>query len=282
MMGTVVKHEALRKLEFLKRSDRMRDRVVGYVRVSTQGQVKDGYSLGYQKEEIQRYCARHNLDLLDIYKDEGISGAKVDEDELTIERDGLQEMLSDLKWRDVKHIVVLNTSRLWRADMVKVLIQRELKRYKVDVKAIEQPQYSIYAHDPNDFLVNGMMELLDQYQRLEIALKLSRGRRKKAQEGGYAGGRVAFGYSAVKGQKTLSVDPVQARAVRRLFEIKSEHPSWSLSQIAVELNQAGYRTVQGKPFTKVQIKRILDREDFYRGMYRYGQIEAIGLHHPIL
>jgi DNA invertase Pin-like site-specific DNA recombinase len=170
----------------------MKTRVVGYVRVSTQGQVKDGYSLGYQVEEIQRYCARHNLELLDIYKDEGISGAKVDEDELTIEREGLQEMLSDLKWRDVKYIVVLNTSRLWRADMVKVLIQRELKRHKVDVKAIEQPQYSIYAHDPNDFLVNGMMELLDQYQRLEIALKLSRGRRKKAQEGGYAGGRVAY------------------------------------------------------------------------------------------
>jgi len=260
----------------------MKNRVVGYVRVSTQGQVKDGYSLAYQTEEIQRYCARHNLELLDIYKDEGISGAKVDEDELTIERDGLQEMLSDLKWRDVKHIVVLSTSRLWRADIVKVLIQRELKRHKVDVKAVEQLQYSIYAHDPNDYLVNGMMELLDQYQRLEIALKLSRGRRKKAQEGGYAGGRVAYGYSAAKGQKALSIDPVQAETVRRLFEIKNEHPSWSLSQIAAELNQAGYRTVQGKLFTKVQVKRILDREDFYRGMYRYGQIEAKGLHQPII
>lgn len=61
-------------------------------------------------------------------------------------------------------------------------------------------------------------------------------------------------------------------------ECIQKHPSWSLSQIAVELNQAGYRTVQGKLFTKVQIKRILDREDFYRGMYRYGQIEAKGLH----
>jgi len=72
--------------------------------------------------------------------------------------------------------------------MAKVLIQRELKKYKVDVKAIEQPNYSIYTHDPNDFLVNGMLELLDQYQRLEIALKLSRGRKKKAEQGGYAGG----------------------------------------------------------------------------------------------
>lgn len=131
----------------------MKDQVVGYVRVSTRGQVKDGYSLSYQSEEIQRYCDRHNLELLDIYKDEGISGAMVDEDELTIDREGLQEMLSDLKWRDVKYVVVLNTSRLWRSDIVKVLIQRELKRYKVDVRAIEQPTYSIYTSDPSDSLL---------------------------------------------------------------------------------------------------------------------------------
>lgn len=90
----------------------MKERVVGYIRVSTQGQVKDGYSLAYQEEEIQSFCARHNLELLDIYKDEGVSGAAIDETDLIIGREGLQELLSDLKWRDVKHVVVLNTSRL--------------------------------------------------------------------------------------------------------------------------------------------------------------------------
>ncbi|WRO23403.1 hypothetical protein MFMK1_003263 [Metallumcola ferriviriculae] len=39
----------------------------------------------------------------------------------------------------------------------KVLIQRELKRNQVDVKPIEQPNYDIFAHDRNDFLVNGML-----------------------------------------------------------------------------------------------------------------------------
>jgi DNA invertase Pin-like site-specific DNA recombinase len=260
----------------------MEERVVGYIRVSTQGQVKDGYSIAYQEEEIKSFCTRHNLELLDIYKDEGISGAKVDEDDLIIERESLQELLSDLKWRDVKYIVVLNTSRLWRSDMVKVLIQRELKRIKVDVRAIEQPTYSIYAHDPSNFLINGMMELLDQYQRLEIMLKLSRGRRKKAQQGGYAGGRVAFGYSAKKGQKVLEIDAEQARAVQRLFELKELFPRWSLSELAYQLNNDGHQTTKGLPFTKVQVKRILDRKAFYQGMYFYGQIEAKGIHQSII
>jgi DNA invertase Pin-like site-specific DNA recombinase len=260
----------------------MKERVVGYVRVSTQGQVKDGYSLAYQVEEIEKYCKEKHLDLIGIYKDEGISGAKVDEDGLTIDREGLQEMLLDLKWRDVKSVVVLNTSRLWRADMVKAIIHRELKRYGVDVRAIEQPNYSIYAYDPNDFLINGMMELLDQYHRLEIALKLGRGRRKKAQQGGYAGGRAAFGYSAKKGQKVLEVNEEQAKVVRRVFSLREEHPKWSLSEIASALNREGYKTARGKSFTKVQIKRILDRECFYKGVYKYGQIESKGLHQAII
>ena len=113
-------------------------KAVGYIRVSTQGQVRDGYSLAYQREEIMRYCAVNEIELIAIYEDKGISGAKVDEEELTVERDGLQEMLADLEGNQVSMVVVLNTSRLWRSDMTKVLIQR------VDVRAIEQQTYSIY------------------------------------------------------------------------------------------------------------------------------------------
>ena len=252
----------------------MGEKVVGYVRVSTEGQVREGYSLTYQVEEIERYCIENKLQLLHIYEDKGISGAKVDEDGLTVEREGLQELLSDMSYHQVSKVIVLNTSRLWRSDMAKVLIQRELKKYKVDVKAIEQPNYSIYTHDPNDFLVNGMLELLDQYQRLEIALKLSRGRKKKAEQGGYAGGGVMFGYRANKGQKVLEVDT--NNELRHFFK------HWSLTQLAERLNMEGYCTQKGKRFTKVQVKRMLDRENFYRGVYTYGQIQTNGKHPAII
>ncbi|SDO04961.1 Site-specific DNA recombinase related to the DNA invertase Pin [Paenibacillus sp. yr247] len=224
----------------------------------------------------------NDFELLRVYEDKGISGAAVDEEGLSIEREGLQEMLADLKQQTVKHVVVLNTSRLWRSDMAKVLIQRELKRHKVDVKAIEQPNYSIYAHDPNDFLVNGMLELLDQYQRLEIAMKLSRGRKKKAEQGGYAGGGVVFGYTAKKGSKVIEIDEAQAVVVRRLFELRDLFPQWSLSRLAEQLNRDGFQTRRGKRFTDVQVFRILEREDFYKGTYRYGNIKAEGKHAAII
>lgn len=260
----------------------MKEKVVGYVRVSTEGQVREGYSLTYQVDEIERYCDENKLQLLHIYEDRGLSGATVDEDGLTIEREGLQELLADIEYHKVSQVIVLNTSRLWRSNMAKVLIQRELKKYNADVKAIEQPNYSIYTHEPNDFLVNGMLELLDQYQRLEIALKLSRGRKKKAEQGGYAGGGVMFGYTVQKGRKVLEVDTEKAIVVRRLFELRHFFKHWSLSQLAEQLNIEGHRTEKGKRFTKVQVKRILDRESFYRGIYTYGQIQANGKHQAII
>lgn len=75
----------------------MNKTAVGYVRVFTRNQVKEGYSLDYQTEEIRKYCYDNNIHLLSIYTDEGISGAKVDEEELTIDREGLQCMLADMK-----------------------------------------------------------------------------------------------------------------------------------------------------------------------------------------
>lgn len=75
----------------------MRQKAVGYIRVSTYGQMKEGYSLGYQREEVIRYCELNNVELLNIYEDRGLSGATVDEEGLTVDREGLQDMLADLK-----------------------------------------------------------------------------------------------------------------------------------------------------------------------------------------
>lgn len=73
--------------------------VYGYIRVSTEGQVKQGYSLAEQRAEIEKYCSSKSYNLIEIFKDEGISGAKANEDEMSIERDGLLDMLPILGWQ---------------------------------------------------------------------------------------------------------------------------------------------------------------------------------------
>lgn len=181
--------------------------VYGYIRVSTEGQVKQGYSLAEQRAEIEKYCSSKSYNLIGIFKDEGISGSKANEDEMSIERDGLLDMLASMKENKIQYIVVLSTNRLWRSDLVKGLLHRELKKNNVDIRAIDRENYSIYTQNPNEIFVNGMFELLDVYERLEIALKLKRGRLQKAE---------------------------------------------------------GYKGRKGADFNAMLVKRILDKENFYR------------------
>jgi len=249
-------------------------KTAGYVRVSTETQVREGQGLRVQRDLIKKYCTDHKMDLVRIYEDKGLSGAKADEENLTIDREGLQDMLADIPILAVERIVVLNTSRLWRSDLVKVLIQRELKKYHVDIKSIDQPTYSIYSQeDPSQFLINGMMELLDQYQRLEIALKLKRGKMNKARQGGFAGGQRPLGYKHIKvdNKPDLVIDQAEADIV--LMVKKLRRRGLSMKAIADRLNREGVPTKRGGQWHASTIQYILNNK-LYKGHFQYNRIKT--------
>jgi len=256
-------------------------RVFGYVRVSTTGQVKEGFSLEQQKEEIVAFCKENGYELVKMYEDAGISGAKVDEDDMSIDRPGLQDMLADLN-EEIKYIVVLTTSRLWRADMVKAIIQRDLRKVGADVRAVDRPNCSIYERDPTSVLINGMMELLDLYERLEIAKRLRRGRRAKAAKGGYAGGNAPIGYRRKRHTRKLMIDPEKVDVVKHVFRLKKKHRRMTLDEIATSLHKAGYTTITGRKYHRAQVKRILDNRDFYTGKYVYDGVSGVDGQHEII
>ena len=61
-------------------------RAVGYVRVSSEDQVKEGISLEYQKAKITAYCDLKDLDLITVLEDPGISARN-------LKRPGVQVVL---------------------------------------------------------------------------------------------------------------------------------------------------------------------------------------------
>ncbi len=249
-------------------------RVVAYVRVSTQTQIRKGQGIRTQRESIKEFCEQNGMELINIYEDKGISGAKADEESLTIDREGLQNMLTDIPILGIKYIVVLNTSRLWRSDLVKVLIQRELKKHNVDVKAIDQPTYSIYsADDPSQFLINGMMELLDQYQRLEIALKLKRGKMNKARQGKFTGGRTPLGYKKVEvdNKSDIGIDENEAQIITTILGLRRQR--LSMQSIADYLNKNQVPTKRGGKWHASTIEYIL-KNKIYAGIYEYNAIKT--------
>ena len=248
--------------------------VCGYIRVSTSTQARDGFSIQIQEKEIRKFSREKNYNLTRIYKDAGISGMKE-------ERPELDNMLANLNGN--KFIIVLSTDRLWRDDIyVKARIWKSLTEHGTDIKSIYQPDYSIYQENPEKGLINDMMDALAKYQRKEIIRKLKRGRRQKAIEGGFNGGRPPIGYSYDKGQ--LKIIPEEAAAIKKIFQLRRKSPGTkrrSYQKIAEILNSEDF-TVKNKPFHAMQIKRIIDRKSFYKGKMIYGDIVSDGNHERIL
>lgn len=118
-----------------------------------------------------------------------------------------------------------------------------------------------------------------EYEKTLITARLSGGRKTKAKQGGFAGGRVPIGYTTIK--RKLVVNG-KASTVKRAFELCDSMPDASLQKIADILNAEGFTTKEGKPFFAMQVKRILDRRFLYEGEYHYSDVETKGQHEAIL
>jgi len=57
-----------------------------YIRVSTEDQAREGYSLEVQREYLESFAKRESLEVFKVYRDDGISG-------YTTERPVLKELL---------------------------------------------------------------------------------------------------------------------------------------------------------------------------------------------
>ena len=251
----------------------------GYERVSTETQSEKGYGLDAQDKEIKKYAAANGIHIEQIFVDAGISGAikDTDDDEAISRRAGLMDLLSIVEEGDT--VIVLNTSRLWRSDMTKAIIRRELCKRGVKVVSIEQPRYDLYSKDPNDYLINAIMEALDVYERMAISLKLARGRTVKAKGGDKPAGVCPFGYRYTPDKKGVEIVPEEAEIVRMIY--REGQKGLSQHRIATMLNQQGIKTRAGGIWYNSSIQVILTNK-FYTGILTHQGVEIKGNHEPII
>lgn len=249
-------------------------KVYGYIRVSTEMQKETGYGLETQVRSIKDHCKKNNFELIRVFRDEGISGTEFDD------RPALQELLGSFT-TEIQHVVIFKTDRLWRDDVAKALIKRSLFKRNAHIISVDQPEYSIYDKEPNNFLMNSMMELLDQYERLTINSKLLSGRRTKANSGVKGCGTAPLGYLwSHEGSKPVLVkDQKTAKIVMEIFE---QYPKLkSLEKVRKYLESRNYRTSQDKSFSTMGINLIL-KNRFYTGDLIWGGVEVKGQHEMLV
>ena len=254
-------------------------KIFGYVRVSTETQSERGYGLAAQEQAIIKYAADNGLELEEIFKDAGISGnlRDTDEDEAINKREGLVTMLASLEPGDA--VVVLNTSRLWRSDMTRAIVKREIMKHEARVISIEQPKFDLYNKDPNDYLINSLLEALDVYERMSISLKLARGRTVKAKGGTKPAGCCPFGYQYSPDKKSVLINDTEARVVKMIFT--EGQKGKSLHKIADYLNERDLKTRRGRAWSAGSVQVIL-KNRFYLGELQHQGRTIKGTHTPII
>jgi site-specific DNA recombinase len=249
-------------------------KVLGYCRVSTENQNGvDSFGLETQRETITTYCTSNVLELVQIFEDPALSGSLQ-----PLERTGLHDLLEALKAGDIKQVIVTRLDRLARDTMLSLWLMKEIKKLGAELVSIAEPGR---WEDPTQKLLLTMVAAFAEFEKSLITSRLSSGRKTKARQGGYAGGKAPIGYEAERGHKALILDEEKAATVRRVFELRDTKPDASLRKIADLLNAEGFTTKEGKRFYPMQVKGILDRKAFYEGNYRYSGVDAKGQHTTI-
>lgn len=238
-----------------------------YYRVSTLSQV-EANGISMQVDVVGKYVKEHDIEISGIFKDEGISGTVID-------RPGLTEMLAVLEKGD--KVIVQNTSRLWRSDGATYIIKRELTRIGADIISVEQPRYTIYEKNPNEFFMNKIFEALDQYDKMLISIKLAKGRKAKASKGKKPCGAVPYGYKW--DNRDVVIDYNNHLVVIDIFEKYIELRS--LEKLRNYCIEKGYKTSLGKDFSKQSLKIIIENE-FYIGKLTYADKQVDGEHELFL
>ena len=80
-----------------------------YVRVSTEEQAQEGFSIRGQSEKLKTYALLKEWDIYNIYSDEGISGKNI------IERPAINRLIEDIKKGHVNNVLVFKVDRLTRS-----------------------------------------------------------------------------------------------------------------------------------------------------------------------
>lgn len=247
-------------------------KAIGYLRVSTKNQIGiDKYGLDSQRAMIEAYCAEHDIQITEWFEDAGYSGAKRD-------RPALNRILAgEVTNPPIQYIVVAKSDRIARDVQLYYAIKFLLQQNGLEILSATEDW------SEQDQLTGKILEtflaLVAEIERENIKIRLMGGRYQKARKGGYAGGKIPYGYKLSNGE--YMVHEAEAEVVRRIFALRKS--GMGGKAIAAELEKDGIVSRGGKPFVPTTIYSILGNEKTYLGWYKYGNGEwKEGNHEPIL
>ena len=184
-----------------------------YCRLSSEDELQgESQSITNQRDLLERYTKENNLNIYDVYIDDGYSGTN-------FERPDFQRMLQDITDKKVNMVIVKDTSRLGR-DYI------EFGKYIEKFFPQNQIRVVCLLENYDSEIDNGVADTLpfkavlnDLYAR-DTSKKVKATKKKNAQQGLYMGRFAPFGYDKSPSDKhKLIINEECAKTVRRIFEL---------------------------------------------------------------
>lgn len=229
---------------------------VGYIRVSTEEQANEGFSLDNQINDIKRHCAFKEFELLDIFRDDGKSGASI------LKRDGLISMMRYIYENKVDYLIIYKLSRLSRSFDDLHDISKKLKENETTLISIED-NIDTSTVMGGFFLI--FAGIFAEMERENIITQVRGGMSQKAREGEWNGGTAPLGYDLV--EKKLVINEEESQTIKFIYTEYLKGKGYKA--IAAQLNDSGVKTKTGGTFSGNSVKDIL-RNPTFCGKIRWG------------
>lgn len=222
-------------------------RVIGYVRVSTQGQADDGVSLDAQEAKVRAWSDLNAADDVVIFRDEGISGSRSDN------RPGLAAAMDAIGRGDA--LVTYSLSRLSRSTRDTLELADALAKKDADLVSLSEKVDTTTAAGK---MVFRMLAVLSEFERDQVSDRTRMALAHKRANGEKTGGSIPFGYAVEKDR--LVADAEEQQAVRMVLDLHKK--GLSLRKIGRALERAGIARKQGgRTWDATAVRRIIRRHE---------------------
>lgn len=239
-----------------------------YIRVSTEDQAREGYSLPAQEQVLRKYCAKKGYEVHDLYADRGISGKDVKH------RPEMLRLLQDVEADRINAVCVFALSRFSRSVADLYNLCSMFKGHDVSLESCTEP---FDTSTPIGMAVVGILGVVAQLEREQTAERVKIAMAERARQGKRTCSCV-LGYE-LDGTDNLTVNPIEAEIIRYIFD--AYLTCGNLSEVARQCREHGYMGKRGVALNAYKIYVILTRP-LYAGYNLYCGMLYRGIHAPII
>lgn len=239
-----------------------------YIRVSTQEQNKNGYSISEQQDRLIKYCEAKGWTVIRVYTDGGYSGANTD-------RPALQDLIRDAKEGRFDAVLVYKLDRLSRSQRDTLeLIEEVFLPSGVDFVSMTE---NFDTSTPFGMAMVGLLSVFAQLERAQTRERVLVGLEGRAKDGKWHGSKYTpVGYDYKNGE--LVINEYEAMLVREAYEqFNNRVPIY---RICKEFREKGFKHHYGY-WSVSPLKKVLQNK-VYLGYINHGDEVYKGKHDPII